>query len=358
MALNDLPGEIIYEIMELMPSSGQAALCGTSQQLHTLGVPILYRVVVLSERAPIEAFCDTVLSNPHKFAGLVRSFEVTAGYRVSSMLDNSPALSDTCKALQKIETLSLDSFLRNTCWRMQAGTFPHLVHCTLSTVEGGRWASTVHTDRIAAFLWRHPTLECIWVGNHPNFEVWPAAAARIPMPSLRRLRAPPKFLACFAEARLEEVRIEWSSAFEQVRGTFTTLTELAADGIPFTCTVECWAGQVEEIMDAVSKHMPQTSTLHLVLQTLEQLRVLMPCLARCLPRLTGLAFLSFVNVILDLQTIFGSNVPAVQTTALVDVCPALQACRFNDTAWRKVNGVWEKFPADEFFGMAGISWKA
>ncbi|KAF7358992.1 hypothetical protein MSAN_01239700 [Mycena sanguinolenta] len=338
MTLNDLPDEIIYEIMELVPPSDQAALCGTSQRLHILGVPVLYRVVALSERAPIEAFCATVLSNLPKFAELVRSFEVIAGYRVSSMLDNSPALADTCKALQRIETLALDSFLHNTCWRMQAGTFPHLVSCTLSTVEGGRWASTAHADRIAAFLGRHLALECIWIGNHPNFEVWPAAATRIPMRSLRRLRAPPKFLACIAEARLKEVRMEWSSAFEQVGATFTTLRELAADGVPFTCAVECWAEQVEEIADAVSKHMPQTRTLHMVLQTLQQLRDIMPCLARCLPSLTDLTFLSLVNVMPDHRTLFSSNVQAFQTKALVEVCPTLQACRFNNAAWRKVGG--------------------
>ncbi|KAJ7310587.1 hypothetical protein DFH08DRAFT_822974 [Mycena albidolilacea] len=44
-----------------------------------------------------------------------------------------------------------------------------------------------------------------------------------------------------------------------------------------------------------------------------------------------------------------------------DACPTLQACRFapslmDQRAWRRVDGVWEKFPPHDFFVLAGISW--
>ncbi|KAF7353954.1 hypothetical protein MVEN_01081800 [Mycena venus] len=71
-----LPNEVISEIIQAAPPSDQAALCRTSQLFHALGVPMLYRIVVLCHYESIEGFCSTVLANPSKFAGLVRSFRV------------------------------------------------------------------------------------------------------------------------------------------------------------------------------------------------------------------------------------------------------------------------------------------
>ncbi|KAJ7235164.1 hypothetical protein B0H12DRAFT_150517 [Mycena haematopus] len=337
MALTGLPDEVICEIIEIVPLSDLAILCGTSKLLHALGVPILYRTVELSERASIETFCSTVLANPGKFAELVRTFTVTAGYRVSAMLDidNTPFLADCCNALQRIENLSLDNFLHHTQRQMQSGTFPHLVRCTLSAVEDGRWASTEHRDWVAAFLLRHPVLESIWITDHPNFESWPSTSAPIPMLNLQHLRAPPKFLSSITGTQLKDVRIQWSSRYEQVGAAFTTLKSLAADDTPFTCCTDCWADQVEEIVDAVSQHLPHTRTLQMEVQTILPLHHVLPCFARCLPRLTGLAFLSFLNISSDHSTIFGDKAQSGQTRALVDVCPTLEACRFSEFPKRR-----------------------
>ncbi|KAJ6585642.1 hypothetical protein B0H19DRAFT_1250436 [Mycena capillaripes] len=72
-----------------------------------------------------------------------------------------------------------------------------------------------------------------------------------------------------------------------------------------------------------------------------------------LPRFASLLFLSVTTYFDDTWL----NVGEVRNTVhdIVDACPSLKACRFNLRAWRKVNGTWEEYPADDFPKLAGVS---
>ncbi|KAJ6566987.1 hypothetical protein B0H19DRAFT_716468 [Mycena capillaripes] len=189
-----LPPEIISEIIQAASPSDQAALCRISKLFHTLGVPVLYRVVELINYLSITLFCSAILTDTFKFPGLVRSITIELEYQDSRQLQRNSLLSDCLKILHKIEKLSINSrYLDQTRNTVQSCTFPHLLHCALSSGEGS-WTSTESENTPASFLIRHPALESIWIQScHPESEYWPSSTSRIPLLNLKRICAPPDF---------------------------------------------------------------------------------------------------------------------------------------------------------------------
>ncbi|KAJ6500910.1 hypothetical protein C8R45DRAFT_1123658, partial [Mycena sanguinolenta] len=282
MPLNNLPNEIIYGIMQLVPPSDQAALCSTSKLLHDVGVPILYRAVVVSSEASVRSFCSTLLANPAKFSGLVRSFSVLDSPDYSSrQVGNSEAmrlnderrssrdnslwlLPDCCKALHKLENLTLDCFELDEVWeKLLACAFPNLVRCRLWACGLGPWSYVSAGAMIVSFLIRHPGLKSVWIQFEvPDFEAWPS----ISMPNVEHLRAPASFLSSVTDHRLKEVWIDWLSDEVQpveLPPASETLKSLTRTDVPLVLCIDCSDDRVAEIMYAASRQIPHTRTLQM-----------------------------------------------------------------------------------------------
>ncbi|KAF8151257.1 hypothetical protein K438DRAFT_1865168 [Mycena galopus ATCC 62051] len=352
-----LPNEVISEIIRAVRPSDQAALCRTTKLFHALGVPILYRVVALQGGTSIMHFCDTVLANSSKFAGLVRSLRAHTTYSlwasdIDSDDDNLLLLFNCCKALLRIENLSIEGpHLGETQEHLLSATFPSLISYTLSIAAVGEW-----TSMMSSFLIRHPALESLYFETYCEIESWPSTSARIPMLGLRRLRTPPKFLFAIMTAGLKEVRITFKTRPEPVEAPFAILPSLTRSDVPFICSIDCWAHHYEEIVDSVSRHMPHTGTLRIEVQTSisEPHSDTLPCFTKCLPRFLGLRFLSFAVSFKKFD--FFEKPEEYQIRTLGNICPTLQACRIDNVARKKVNEAWVKFTVDEFFALASISW--
>lgn len=156
--------------------------------------------------------------------------------------------------------------------QLLSATFAHLTCCILSPPLSGRWTSSQQEDTIASFLIRHPTLETLWIEGAFNFESWPSTSARISMPNLQRLRAPPLFLASIVGSQLEEVGLDWE--ISEPETTFAALKSLMGSDVPFVCCLDCWAHDCVEVVESLVKNMPHTRTLQLLV--FWQLRGAMP----------------------------------------------------------------------------------
>ncbi|KAF8209468.1 hypothetical protein K438DRAFT_1811092 [Mycena galopus ATCC 62051] len=345
-----LPNEVISEIIHTAPRSDLVAICRVSRLFHALGLSLLYRRVELASYASIDRFCSTILGNPTKFAGLVRSVALTGyGWVPDSVVQR---LSLCCRRLLKVENISMRRQELISC------TIPSLVGCTLSAPERGLWTSTEQEDTIASFLIRHPSLRSIRIDRPGLFEPWPSTAALIPMVNLQRLWAPPMFLSSIRDTRLQEVKLSWRR-FEPVGATFATLKSLARSDNSFVCCIDCWDRFSGQIMDSISEHLPHTKTFQMELKFQNELPrgEILASFERCLSRFTGLVFFSFCNLSSPrYSAVFRDQEAEDLFRALVAACSTLRAWRFNEAAWRKLDGAWEKFPLDDFFALAGISW--
>ncbi|KAF8156272.1 hypothetical protein K438DRAFT_1862196 [Mycena galopus ATCC 62051] len=337
-----------------------------NELFHALGVPILYRVVALQGGTSIMHFCDTVLANSSKFAGLVRLLRAHTTYSlwarqvlntlrasdIDSDDDNLLLLFNCCKALLRIENLSIEGpHLGETQEHLLSATFPSLISYTLSIAAVGGWTSTM-----SSFLIRHPALEPLYFETYCEIEFWLFTSVRISMLGFRCLRALSKFFFAIMTAGLKEVRITFKTRPEPVEAPFAILPSLTRSDVPFICSIDCWAHHYEEIVDSVSRHMPHTGTLRMEVQTSisEPHSDILPCFTKCLPRFLGLRFLSFAVSFKKFD--FFEKPEEYQIRTLGNICPTWQACRIDNVVRRKVDEAWVKFTVDEFFALAGISW--
>ncbi|KAJ6488025.1 hypothetical protein C8R45DRAFT_995277 [Mycena sanguinolenta] len=352
-----LPNEVICEVMQATQPSDQVVFCRTCKLFNALGVPVLYRAVNLTDYTSLDGFCSTILSNPSKLAELVRSFTVTCrrGNETQERIQVTVLrLSNCVKMLLKIESLKISlphiHVLSQHAGQLLSGTFPSLSHCMLPAVG----ILSQPEAALASFLTRHPILKSLWIesslaGSRPS------TSAPIPLPNLERLRAPAKILSSIIATQLKEVRLSWGR-LEPVDATFAALKPLARSDVPFICSVSCWGYGYNGIVDSVSTHLPHTKTLHIEIMNLDlfsEPHDMFASIPRLLSRFTNLAFLSFTNYT-SAPHVFSGNGAEDQIRAFVDVCPTLQACGFDEDAWRKVDGVWERFPIDDFLVLAGI----
>ncbi|KAJ6566980.1 hypothetical protein B0H19DRAFT_1374329, partial [Mycena capillaripes] len=341
-----LPQEIICEITQAASPSDQAALCRTSKLFHALGVPVLYRVVEVTGYASIISFCSTILSDNTKFPEHVRSITIALEYDDSRKIQylERPLLSDCLKTLLKIESLSISGcFLDETWDAVQASTFPCLVRCVLSC-EYEVWTSTEKENTPASFLMRHPALESVWIQlSDGGLESW--SSTRIPLPNLKRICAPLRLFPSIIASNLQKVNLRWGKS-EPIDPTFITLRSMTHSGVPFICTNECWSEQYMPIVDSLSRHIPHTRTLQISINyPLPNVDEIIARTIHYLPGFTCLAFFALTHS-MSASIIFKKNIRKTRTAAQAfgDACPSLQGCCFYDTAWRKVDGMWERFP--------------
>ncbi|KAJ6502055.1 hypothetical protein C8R45DRAFT_607981 [Mycena sanguinolenta] len=352
------PSEVIFEIIQAAPRSDQAALCKTSKLFNALGVLVLYRVVKITNHASLDGFCSTILSNSSKFPELVRSFTVACSEPKNEFLftrkrlqEIATRLSNCCKTLLHIESLLLLRFHgSDPQHQLLSGTFPSLVHWKIPAI----WPEMAP---ITSFLVRHPALKSLWIETSLLDVSRPSTSNLIPMSNLQRLRSPARLLSCITDTQLTEVKLSFERP-EPLEAIFATLNPLTRTDMPFVCSICSWHHVYEEIVDSLSTHLPHTRTLQIEIM---QVDLNLPSdmfssIPNLLPRFTALAFLLLCNYTFSPFVFYGDE-PEAQIRLFADACPTLQACGFDQRAWRKVDSVWENFSIQDFLVLAGIrSW--
>ncbi|KAJ7687233.1 hypothetical protein B0H17DRAFT_1332496 [Mycena rosella] len=333
-----LPNETITEIVQAAPRSDQASLCRVSKLFRDLCLLILYRVVGLEADASVADFGDTVLSNA-ALAGLVRSYSVHFPRAGMAHVERfSQVLVDSSKALVRLEALSIHHMLLTDTHleMLLRWTFPHLVRCRLGTASS-HWNDTEEQDTLASFLIRHPGLENLHIQHIPYALERSSTSVRIPLPRLQQLRCPPRIIPSIVALRLKRVQLYWNNDdLDEVENTFVALKAMTAS----------------DVVDSVSRNLPHTRTLQLQ-SDYPPLHEAIGHLKNCLPRFTGLAFLSVHPMSRVLYVREGGV--SEEINVLSDACPTLEACRLRRRAFRKVDGMWETCCLDVFNELAGLS---
>ncbi|KAJ7777127.1 hypothetical protein B0H16DRAFT_1504422 [Mycena metata] len=359
-----LPNEVISEIIQAAPPCDQASLCRTTKLFEGLGAPILYRVVNL-KRVSIMAFCSTIASHTSKFAKLVRSFTAHADFSYFIQFQLA-ALWKCVKTLLNLERLRIRGYLAyaREAPEWLSLTFPRLIHCELYATSS---ESREQQGMLASFLLRHPALKSVHIQDFTTFEspAWSLTPARIPLHDLQRIWAPPTVFPGFVVDDLREVRLDWECDHEVMltpaEPTFIALSAMARDGPP-VCSVYCSGFEFPSIMDSASKHIPRAKVLRIMMDDLDTRDASAPDkisqVKNHLPCFTHLEFFAFESLDeVDGRLTFGETEAEDQLTVhdFGDLCPTLQACRLSENAWRRVNGAWERFSADDFLALAGIT---
>ncbi|KAJ7490795.1 hypothetical protein FB451DRAFT_1221088 [Mycena latifolia] len=343
-----LPNEIITEIVLAAPQSDRASLCRVSKLFHALCLPVLYRVVHIQTRASAEAFGLSILSDT-ALGPLVRSFTIYDRL--------SPLVLDVCKILSKLEDLSVPVASIPGLRELLLCTFPQLSRCNMGT-GGGDWSSK-DKDNLVSFLLRHPALETLYIP-----EVWPSMPkTRLPLGRLQQLECPAAFVPFIIAHNLHKARLDWYDCEGDVpcdvEKTIIALKSMTCTNVPFVYSIDVYTLQFAEIVDSISRNLPHTKTLRLKLNL--SFRIPQDHLMNCLPCLTRLAFLSleclprfdgdkFIHTLRDTE-----EEDQQIARAFGDVCPTLEVCRLNRSAWRNSNGTWEAFSEEEFKELFGIS---
>ncbi|KAJ7036524.1 hypothetical protein C8F04DRAFT_1394125 [Mycena alexandri] len=352
-----LPNEVISEIIQAAPPRDQASLCRATKLFEGLGVPILYRVVDLKTGASTKAFCSTIASYTAKFAKLVRSLTFDTYAPPVNEFTVPRALFKCMKVLLEIRSLDI----RGTLPYLSL-TFPRLLHCRLHTFDR-HWDSNEDLDTLSSFLARHPTLR-------PS---WPSTAARIPLPDLQRIRASAKIFPRILADDLKEARLEWEFGGKAdmwpPEPIFLALKATTRRDNSLVCSIYCGHFEFPPIMDSASMHIPHAKTLRVVTvledpddpdsEDPHRPDDKIQHVKKWLPRFIGLEFFA-LELYFDEEdgcNTFGATEAEDQLTVhdFGDLCSTLRACRLGENAWRRVNGTWERFPADDFLALAGIT---
>ncbi|KAJ6548240.1 hypothetical protein DFH09DRAFT_1320565 [Mycena vulgaris] len=366
-----LPNEIITEIILAAPQADQASLCRVSKLFHALCRPLLYRVVHPNTYDSLMTFSSTIISDP-ALAEFVRSFKVVRhGTRAQRLLepDTSRLLVHSSKCLPRLEQLSIDSGLLQGehISELLAWTFPHLVRCSLGILDQNGLGSPEHEYTLGAFLIRHPALTYLHIEDASSsaMDIWPAAAGRIPLLHLRHLGCPYNLVPAIISRGLQEARISWSHFYDvpnvEVETVVVALAAMTRPDVPFACCNSACDSYFSELVDSISRIIPHTRAL--------QMRVIFPDmfnvetistqqLLACLPRFTGLIFLSIESLFPRRGVLPEDNSEArdhITVHGFADACSTLEACRFYNHAWRKAGATWEVFSVKEFTALSGLS---
>ncbi|KAJ6548141.1 hypothetical protein DFH09DRAFT_1087261 [Mycena vulgaris] len=330
-----IPNELITEIIEAAPQEDQAILCRVSKLFLALGVPVLYRVVHLDGDDLVASFCSAILSNS-ALPELVRSFTVgfmrgwalfgpgesfLGVYFLSlvTLVPNSLSrlLVNSLKSFFFLEGCSINTtLLEETCLQeLLRWSFPHLRWCSLSIDD--RWSSM--REDVGSFLLHHPGLNKVHIQQLCYLDVWPSAQAPIPLLQFQYLRCPVTLLPLLVATSLKEVSLDWIiDGLIDVEAAVLALKSMTRPDTPFVCSNTGCDNYFVRIMNAVLRDIPHTRTLRM--------------------RLFNLPTSSHDTEAED----------HIRVQGLGNACPTLTACCLNRCAWRKVSGVWEKYPLNDF----------
>ncbi|KAJ7468033.1 hypothetical protein FB451DRAFT_1257848 [Mycena latifolia] len=352
-----LPNEIIIQIIQAVPRcADRGVLCRTSRRFHSLSAPVLYWSVELRTPVSIVAFCFAVLSNS-ALAELVRSFTVVETLHLHYFVLLPDQIVDAIKTLVNLEDVSIPiTFMsEGNLSELLRWTFPHLVRCSLGS-RAARWSSTEQEDTLASFLLRHRALKTLHVQDWAVLpETWPSGSARIPLLHLEHLRCPGEVIPVIATNSLKEARIYWmEDEPNDTEGIFLALRSMARTDIPFVCSNDACDDCFPEIVNFLSRNIPHTKTLHLQMHNIYADRGKIDDLKEYLPRFAGLVFFWIESSVGP--GAWGPEAEGPITHRdFVDACPSLEACCIYFHAWRKVGGMWEVFPVENFKELSGIT---
>ncbi|KAJ7489678.1 hypothetical protein B0H11DRAFT_2011977 [Mycena galericulata] len=346
-----LPNEVILQVIDAAPKPDQAALCRVSKLFHRLATPAVYRDLELDQLTLVVDFCSAILSNPH-LAELVRSVALMDVRVITPEAGLSGIILNALKNLLRLEHLSIpggllsdedfDVFLQ--C------TFPRLVSCD---VDVGKT-----DDLLVSFLIRHTALAYVCLRGF----YYTPPPHRILLPSLRHFHGSVHLIPQIEAIDLNEIGLTWylGDEFHDVEPIFVALKSMTRNDTPLACCIFWSERQFTDIVDSLSRNVPQTQCLRMKMCHLTSREEKLACLKTCLPRFINLAFLSIESIAMTLEWDSGSpfwnneteDLKAVEE--LGNLCSTLEACCLNSHAWRKMNGRWEKCTIREFRALAGI----
>ncbi|KAJ6548169.1 hypothetical protein DFH09DRAFT_1169906 [Mycena vulgaris] len=337
-----LPNEIITEILEATTKTDQASLCRVSRLFRELCVPVLYRTVQLRHLTGALAFCLALIESPSR-GQFIRSFSF---YSASpDRMSTSRLLLDSINLMPRLEHLTTHTReLLRTC------TVPSLVSCRIGFKSG------IEADVLASFLARHPNLTRARVDVYARFGSTPSLP--IALPYLERFDGPAYLVPLMLPVvrRLREARLSWgrhlnpsTADIERILGALPSLT---SPDIPFFSSYEYPPHLSVLIVTAASIHMPHVKILRLQTRSFELHDI--RHITTCLPRFTALAYLA-LDPPRNPLVMHASSTDQAAVATWANVCPTLEACCLNGSAWRKMDGAWEEYTMQEFEMQAGIS---
>ncbi|KAJ7664572.1 hypothetical protein DFH06DRAFT_1324116 [Mycena polygramma] len=283
-------------------------------------------------------------------------------FRISAMLAESLPL------MVNLQHLALHPYILRTehmLTLLKDAVFPRLLSCDIvpRAAQNPLNGIVPAEDLLAlsSFLTRHPSLRRLRIPSHNRITTSPDI--RISLPTLQYYDGP-HYLAPLLVARgLREARLWWDEAdMHNFYGehTISALGELADRDMPFRYVHEHHRTyeEIPAVVDAVSRHIPQTTTLLTRAQypshenmNEETIVNLIPCLLRFKRGLVYLALGWRRSHPQQASTAHEKDQVALEK--LARAWPTLQACCLNDHAWKKGNGTWEAVSLEEFSELVG-----
>ncbi|KAJ6585597.1 hypothetical protein B0H19DRAFT_425093 [Mycena capillaripes] len=241
-----------------------------------------------------------------------------------------------------------DTFLR--C------SFPHLLSCHLGLAtigEGGIF------PLVTSFLERHPSLRTFSTPLKAFSRDGADPLIPFSLPHLQNFRGPATLVPVISGTQdLREVRLSWfrQHSAQDIEEIARTLKSMTREDFPFICSNYDCDNSFIEVLESISRNLPHTNTLEMRGYGFNvSNEIKLSHLKNCLPRFTGLRVLSLAMAVDDDDPASREEATRRMTRDLGDICPSLEACRLNTYAWRKVNAMWEQYPADDFPELASIS---
>ncbi|KAJ7494224.1 hypothetical protein B0H11DRAFT_2277005 [Mycena galericulata] len=361
----NLPNELIATIIHAAPTADLVALCQTSRLFHDLAVPVLYRVVDVDETC-VESFCSAILSNL-SLAGYVRSFTaVHSGNGRPSPMECSGIMLDSLKAFRRVKYLWVDFDLLEDHYRYEFMhcTFPRLASWSLQmfsqrpdpinglpSLEDMFRCPLVETLALP-FLSRHPKLKNLSFSSF--FTIEPTSP--IPLSRLREFRGPIDLVLSVDSPHLTECQLSWwgFGYNRDVEPVVLALKSKIPSDRPFICSNDYCDGEFLEIIACLSRNIPHTKTLKMRKTHMEPpFQDMVEQIKDSLGRFSGLSFLAF-EIVEDSDS-STEGAARVLAESFGDECPTLEGFCLNRSAWRKVHGIWEDYPPDDFPALAGIT---
>ncbi|KAJ7625784.1 hypothetical protein FB45DRAFT_1060413 [Roridomyces roridus] len=350
-SITRLPNELLIEIIENVPKADLPSLCRVSKLLRNLTLPTLNRhVVFFIDCYPFVAFCSALIANPTR-GSAIKSFALLQSDLQTVSERELGLLVRAMQTMTSLETLYLS--VTALYPKLSLLTFSQLVTCKMAVTE-------IHPSHYAAakqFLSRHETLTSLSVrlGYEPSVPM-PA----ISLPNLRHLEAPSHVFKDVVSQRISAMRVFWSDksgvpSADLIDETVTTLKALTSPTAPFISYQDFFDMRETDyipVLDSLSRHMQHTTSLGVRARDMKRSIHLFSHL----PRFSKLKYLALQcdyrrpptpERLARAWELVRNKVDSGSINALI-------ACPIQDTAWKKVDGLWEEYPEEEFQIQAGL----
>ncbi|KAF7361579.1 hypothetical protein MSAN_01191900 [Mycena sanguinolenta] len=365
-----LPNELLVQIIQHFSKAEQATLCRICKLFRDLCLPVLYRDVKIKNTQSVHSFCAGVIENPSR-ADTVRSLVLDLPYNPYTRIRRKLILT-SLKLMLRLTHLSispcvLDNRHGGRCALLEECSLPRLISCDITVPRWGVLDSPLQNstaDLVAVFLARHPTLKHVRIQvdsyDSGSCRMVTSPSIRVSLPNLECYEGDAVFMPAIDAMDLKEVRLVWPSKDEDIEKIVTRISPMTNPDVSFICSHVYWGDRsLDQIMTAVSTHMPHPRTLRLrcfgtfPFSTLNHNTIRR--ITECLPKFTKLVHLA-IHHGRDYYAASRGNKDKdrVAVKRWGESCPTLEACFLNYYAWRKVGGRWEEYSIEEFWILAGL----